>query len=159
MRRHTAAPFLLGLALVAGSAAAQQQKPPYWASIEAGQAKARTGPGRNFPATWLYQRKGLPVKVIETYPAWRKIEDPDGAQGWMQANLLSDNRTAMVTGEIRPMRASPDPNAPVIWRAEPGVIGKIRKCSNGWCWFDVGGRRGWIQTDHIWGVNSGETVK
>ena len=70
----------------------------------------------------MYQRRGLPVKVVATFPAWRKIEDPDGAQGWMQANMLTDERSGMVKGEVRPMRARPDAGAPIVWRAAPGVV-------------------------------------
>ena len=41
--------------------------------------------------------------------------------------------------------------AAVAYRAEAGVVGRITDCKNGWCRIDVGGRRGWIETDHIWG--------
>ena len=142
---------------VSGEALAQKQ-PPYWASIAAGKARMRTGPGRNFPATWLYQRRHLPVKVIATYPHWRKIEDPDGTQGWMQANLLSEDRTAIVVGDIRPMRARPEPLAKIVWRAEPGVVGRISRCEEGWCRFEVDGHEGYIETAHIWGVDADEEV-
>lgn len=133
-------------------AAIAQKKPPYWASIAAGKARMRTGPGRQFPASWLYQRANLPVKVIETYPNWRKVQDPDGATGWMQANLLSEERTGIVRGEIRPMRAAPDIAAKVSWRAEPGVVGGISDCAEGWCRLEVGGKAGYIETSHIWGA-------
>lgn len=145
------------LALSSVDAFAQRQ-PPYWASISAGKARMRAGPGRNFPASWLYQRAGLPIRVVATYPNWRKIEDPDGTQGWMQANLLSEDRTAIVTGAIRPMRASPDSDAPIAWRAEPGVVGRISDCKDGWCRFDVRGRAGYIEVAHIWGVGRDEEV-
>jgi len=139
--------------LATSTAALAENKVPYWGSIGAGKARMRTGPGQQFPASWLYQRAGLPVKVIATYPSWRKIEDPDGTQGWMQANLLSDKRTAVVRGEVRAMREKPDLSAKIVWRAEPGVIGKITDCANGWCKFDVTGRIGYIETAHIWGAN------
>lgn len=146
--------LILIAALVASPAVAQSQKKvPYWSSINAGKARMRTGPGQQFPASWLYQRAGLPVKVIATYPNWRKIEDPDGTQGWMQANLLSDKRTAIIQGEVRPLREKPDPNAKIVWRAEPGVVGKLSDCANGWCKFDVTGRLGFVETAHIWGAN------
>lgn len=149
------------LALFAVSeAGAQDKTPPYWASIVPSQARIRTGPGRNFPAVWQYQRAGLPVKVIATFPAWRKIQDPDGAQGWMQSNMLSEDRTGMVApGNVREMRARPDASAPVVWRAEPGVVGRLRKCDAGWCDFDVKGRRGWIEATALWGVAPDESVK
>lgn len=144
--------------LAPAMAVAQAKKPPYWASISAGKARMRTGPGREFPATWLYQRAGLPVKVIEVYPNWRKIEDPDGTVGWVQGNLLSEERTALVTGGVREMRASADANAAVVWRAEPGVVGRISQCARGWCLFDVKGRSGFISTAHIWGVAPDERL-
>jgi SH3-like domain-containing protein len=77
----------------------------------------------------------------------------------MQSNMLSDDRTGMVTGEVAPMRAKPDESAAIVWRAEPGVVGRLRKCRDGWCDFDVGGRRGWIEAAHLWGVAPGEAVE
>jgi SH3-like domain-containing protein len=132
--------------------AAAQQKPPYWASLSAGEARMRTGPGRQFPANWLYQRAGLPVKVVSVYKNWRKVEDPDGTQGWMQANLLSNDRSALVIGEERPLRESPEAGARIIWRAEPGVVGKLSECARGWCKLDVRGRMGYVEASHIYGA-------
>ena len=132
--------------------AAAQQKPPYWASLSAGEARMRTGPGRQFPANWLYQRAGLPVKVVSVYKNWRKVEDPDGTQGWMQANLLSNDRSALVIGEERPLREAPEAGARIIWRAEPGVVGKLSECARGWCKLDVRGRMGYVEAAHIYGA-------
>ena len=156
MRRLMASIVVAGLVVPAMAAA--QQKAPYWASISAGKARMRTGPGREFPASWLYQRADLPVRVIETYPNWRKIEDPDGTRGWVQANLLSNVRTALVSGDIRELRASADPAAPVVWRAEPGVVGRVSQCARGWCLFDIKGRVGFIQIAHIWGTAADERL-
>jgi SH3-like domain-containing protein len=50
----------------AAPAAAQDRAPPYWASIASGQAMMRTGPGRNYPGIWLYQRRDLPIRVVKT---------------------------------------------------------------------------------------------
>src|SRR3546814_10319351 len=106
---------VLALAALPFAAGSQDQRQtPYWASIAAGKARMRTGPGRTYPATWLYQRADLPIKVVEVYSHWRKIEDPGGTIGWMQVNLLSDTRTAIVTGdEPRPMREAPAESAKV----------------------------------------------
>jgi SH3-like domain-containing protein len=151
-----------GLALTLSVAAAEAQterKPPYWASISASKAAMRTGPGRNYPQTWIYHRPDLPIKVIETYPNWRKVQDPDGETGWMLQRLLSDARTALVTGkEPRPMHESPQEGSKVKYRAEPGVVGRVSKCAGGWCLLDVGGRQGYVRRDHIWGVEPGETL-
>ena len=135
-----------------GPAAAQSDAPlPYWASISVDEARMRKGPSPDVPVIWEYRRKDLPVKVVARFETWRKIEDPDGTQGWMAARLLSRTRTAIVTGDIRPMREDASLSAAVAYRAEPGVVGRITDCKNGWCLFDVKGRKGWIQTEHIWG--------
>ncbi|HET9427298.1 MAG TPA: SH3 domain-containing protein [Allosphingosinicella sp.] len=153
---------LLALSAAAAVSVAEAQRPretPYWASISAGRAMMRTGPGRNFPATWLYVRPDLPIQVIEVYQTWRKIRDPGGTTGWMMVQLLSDTRTAIVLGDApRPLHENPDAATPIRFRAEPGVVGRISRCADGWCFFDVRGRKGYIRADQIWGVGPGETV-
>ena len=144
--------ILLSLAVV-GPASAQSDpvQLPYWASISVDEARMRKGPSPDVPVIWEYRRKDLPVKVVARFETWRKIEDPDGTQGWMAARLLSRTRTAIVTGDIRPLREDASISAAVAYRAEAGVVGRITDCKDGWCLFDVKGRKGWIQTDHIWG--------
>jgi SH3-like domain-containing protein len=139
------------LAAVGPATAQSDVELPYWASISVDEARMRKGPSPDVPVIWEYRRKDLPVKVVARFETWRKIEDPDGTQGWMAARLLSRTRTAIVTGGIRPMREEPNVSAAVAYRAESGVVGRITDCKNGWCRFDVGGRKGWIETDHIWG--------
>ena len=151
--------LVLLLLTMAVPAFAQDKQPPYWASIASGEAMMRTGPGRNYPGTWLYQRRDLPVRVLKLYPNWRLIEDPDGAKGWMLVTLLSDHRTAIVKpGDPRDIRLKPDPASPVRYRAEHGVVGRIDKCRDGWCRIEIDKRRGYIRTSDIWGVGEGEVV-
>jgi SH3-like domain-containing protein len=161
MARRVMLAAALALGLAVGPAAAQDERPtPYWASISAGKALMRTGPGRNYPAIWLYVRADLPIRVIETYPNWRKVSDPDGATGWMLQRLLSDSRTALVTGDApRAMRQDPGADSKVRYLAQPGVVGRLSKCSGGWCLLDVGGRQGYISTDHFWGLDPGGTLE
>jgi len=144
---------------VAAPASAQEKKPPYWASIASGQAMTRTGPGKNYPGVWLYQRRDLPVRVVKKYDTWRLIEDPDGAKGWMLVTLLSDRRTAIVRpGDPRSVRTQPNDGAQVRYQAQAGVVGRIDKCANGWCRIAVGKRQGYIHTADLWGVAENEVV-
>jgi SH3-like domain-containing protein len=143
----------------ASPAAAQEKQPPYWASIASGQAMTHTGPGRNYPNVWLYQRRDLPVRVVKKYENWRLIQDPDGAQGWMLVTMLSDRRTAIVKpGDPKPVRVGPYEDARVAYQAEQGVVGRISKCKEGWCRIDIGNRRGYIREADVWGVHDGEVV-
>ena len=147
------------LIAVAAPAAAQDKQPPYWASIASGQAMTRTGPGKNYPGVWLYQRRDLPVRVVKKYENWRLIQDADGAQGWMLVTLLSDRRTAIVKpGEPRAIRVGPIGSAKVQYQVEQGVVGRLEKCSDGWCRINVANKKGYIRTSDIWGVSDNEVV-
>lgn len=76
----------------------------------------------------------------------------------MLVSLLSSQRTAIIRDAITELRAAPNAGAAVNWRAEPGVVGRISKCSQSWCWFNAGGRGGFVEKSHLWGVDAGETV-
>jgi SH3-like domain-containing protein len=150
---------LMLILLVPAVQAQEKRATPYWASISASEAMMRTGPGRNYPATWEYRRADLPIRVIEIYQSWRKIEDPAGTTGWVHANLLSAARTALVTGEEpRPIHEKADPASRVRYLAEPGVVGRLSDCTDDWCQLDVRGRRGFIRVEHIWGLDPGERL-
>jgi SH3-like domain-containing protein len=146
--------------LVSAPALAQEKQPPYWASLASGQAMTHTGPGRNYPNVWLYQRRDLPVRVVKKYQTWRLIQDPDGAQGWMLVSMLSDRRTAMVRpGDPRPIFADPNDGATVRYRVEAGAVGQIGKCKgDGWCRIEIGKKEGFIRTSDLWGVGPNELV-
>jgi len=158
MKRALAvAAILLATVLSPAAEAQQERKTPYWASVSASEALMRTGPAKTYPAKWLYRRADLPIKVLEVYPSWRKVQDPDGETGWMLVNLLSDTRTGVVRGDQpRPLHEAANAGSPVRYLAQPGVVGRLKTCSGDWCEIEVGGRRGHILKGHIWGVDSGE---
>ena len=152
--------LLVALLCAAVPATAQDKAPPYWASIASGEAMIRTGPGRNYPGTWLYKRRDLPVRVLKIYQSWRLIEDPDGTRGWMLVTLLSDRRTALVKpGEPRAIHERRNATSRVAYRAESGVVGRIEQCDGGWCKFAVGKRSGWIAQGEIYGIGPKEIVE
>ena len=147
------------LVLSAVPVLAQEKQPPYWASIASGEAMTRTGPGKNYPGIWLYKRRDLPVRVVKKYEHWRLIQDPDGAQGWMLVTLLSDRRTGIVkAGDPRPIRTDRSDGAKVRYMVEAGVVGRISKCSSGWCRIEIGKRQGYIRESDLWGVAENEVV-
>ena len=136
----------------ASATAQSAKKTPYWASIDEDKARMRTGPSTEFPIKWVYKRQDLPVKVVAVHSVWRKVQDPDGDQGWMHVRLLSPKRTGMITpGSVVPLRASPSETAEISWRAEPGVVGEISDCEKGWCRFDTKGRAGFVAVTRLYG--------
>ena len=150
---------LLALLGLAASASAQDRRTPYWASLKSGQAMMRSGPGENYPGIWLYQRRGLPMRVLRRHENWRLVEDSEGTRGWMLFRLLTEQRTVLIKGtEPRPVHVKADESSRVRYLAEPGVVGRIDNCGEGWCNIKFGAREGQIRVADIWGVDPGETV-
>jgi SH3-like domain-containing protein len=144
--------LLVAVLLLAAPLAAQEREVPYWASIKTEELNLRAGPGRDYPVRWVYHRVGLPLKVIRVHEGWRLVRDPAGDEGWVTANLLSKERGGIVIGQgLAAIREKPSDGSKLRWNAEPGVVGRIEDCEAGWCAFDVGGRRGFIRAERLWG--------
>ena len=143
----------------AAPVAAQERTVPYWASIAAGEAMMRAGPDRSYPATWVYRRRDLPVRVVQVLGPWRRVRERDGTTGWMLAMLLASRRTGMVTGTLQPIRDTPGEGGQLLWRAEPGVVGRIGRCDGRWCRIQIGERGGYIAQAGLWGTDPGEVFR
>ena len=132
---------------------AEEVDVPYWASIRVSVVNMRVGPGEDYRINWVYRRPQLPVKVLRTMEGWRLVEDPDGAKGWMLGRFLSRDRGGFIRGKgLAEMRETGGRNARVLWRLEPGVVGKLGDCAEGWCRFEVQGHAGFVREERIWGV-------
>lgn len=153
MPRHLRLAIAASALSIFAPAAAQDVELPYWASISAEEANMRVGAGEQFPIEWVYRREGLPVKVVRLMQGWRYVEEPDGTMGWISASLLSRRRTAIVVGDgLAPMRDGPSASAELRWNLEPGVVGDLGDCEEGWCELDVERHVGWVEQSRIWGA-------
>jgi SH3-like domain-containing protein len=143
------------LALVVAAhapARAQEADVPYWVSLSKDETNLRVGPGRDYRIVWVYVRKGLPMKVLRVMGGWRFVEEPDGTRGWVLARFLSRTHTGMVKGAATEIRQNADGSGKVLWRAAPGVIGRLGDCDEGWCRFDIDGRAGYVRESAVWGA-------
>ena len=132
---------------------------PRFVSLAVDRVNVRFGPGKQYPINWVFARKGMPVEIIEEFDTWRKIRDYEGEEGWIHSSLLSSKRMVMITGNVRDLRRTPGPDARVVLRAEPGVIGQLFDCEENWCRIEIEGRRGWLQRSEFWGTRPGEIVR
>lgn len=156
---RSAVPALAALALffapAAASAAPEEATFPHWASLRASEVNMRVGPGEDYRINWVYHRQHMPVKVLRGMEGWRLVEDPDGARGWMMLRFLSKERDGMIAkGDLVEMHEAPDGGSRLLWRLEPGVVGKLGDCAAGWCKFDVNGRAGYVMDARIWGAGA-----
>jgi SH3-like domain-containing protein len=153
---------VLWLSAAAASAAAQSDaEMPRYDSLQADEVNLRTGPGVRYPIEWVFQRRGLPVEVIQSFDTWRKIRDWEGTEGWVHQTMLWGQRFAVVVGELRTLRREPAPDAAPVAHVEPGVIGELLHCAAGeaWCRMQIAGHEGWLKRNEIWGVYPDEAVE
>ncbi|WP_134724316.1 SH3 domain-containing protein [Paracoccus luteus] len=130
---------------------------PRYVSLKGGEGNARRGPSLSHRIDWVFRHSGMPLRVVAEFGHWRRVEDQDGAGGWVHYSLLSGVRTAIITTDMAELRARPDPNAAVIARAEAGAIVRLHECDPDWCRVSGGGAKGWTVKTSLWGVDPDET--
>lgn len=157
---------LLAALLPALALAQQSQAPsglpiPRFVSLRSGEVNIRTGPGVRYPIDWVFLRKDMPVEIVAEFDTWRRIRDLEGTEGWVHQSLLSGQRTVLITGQTRALRAGADDGAAIVALVEPGVIGRLSQCplDDGYCRVDLGSLRGWLRRDEFYGLYDGENLE
>ncbi len=137
---------------------------PRYVSLKTDKVNLREGPGKDYRATWVFQRAGLPVEITAESDTWRKIRDSEGSEGWVQNSLLSGRRTALVftkkdrTAPI-PLYTKPSESSDVVARLQPGVVTSIKTCNGSWCRIFGDGFEGYFSQTSLWGIYPGEKIE
>lgn len=131
---------------------------PRFVSLKGSEGNARRGPGLTHRIDWVFTRAGMPLKITAEFENWRRVEDQDGAGGWVHYSLLSGVRSALVSLDMAEFRDAPDDAAMVVAQAEQGVVGRVLECRDGWCRIATDGQKGWVRTSALWGVRPDETI-
>lgn len=146
-----------------GALAEQQRGPvtnlpmPRYVSLKAAQGNMRRGPSLAHRIDWVLTRRDMPLRITAEHGHWRKVQDRDGAGGWVHYSLLSGARSVIVEADMLPLLARPTPNATVRARLSAGVIASLGECEAVYCKLtlrDPEGKRhkGWARKEALWGV-------
>lgn len=176
--RHSALLFVLFSVFAAAPLAAYAQSNagktglplPRFASLKSNKVNLRVGPGTDFKINWLYQRRGLPMEIIQEFDNWRKVRDPDGNEGWVLHSLLSGRRTVVIMpweagdrDKLSNLLESPERSAKLAARLEPGVVANVKSCTEQWCELQVtesgSNIEGYIEKNAVWGVYPDEFIE
>jgi SH3-like domain-containing protein len=131
---------------------------PRFVSLKGSEGNARRGPGLTHRIDWVFTRAGMPLKITAEFENWRRVEDQEGAGGWVHYSLLSGVRSVLFTLDMAEFHEAPDDSAMVVAQAEQGVVGRVLECKAGWCRIAIDGQRGWVRTSALWGVLPDETI-
>ena len=133
---------------------------PHYVSQRTSEAYLREGPGYAYKILWVYKHKAYPFKENARFDVWRRVTAPDGTVGWMSAQMLSDNRTLLVTGKDRvEIRKSQALDSKIVGYADPDAILNVKACEAEFCRVRAPGVDGWIARSRVWGIDAGEIFK
>ena len=132
---------------------------PVFVSLRSNEVNLRTGPGMQYPIEWIYKRRDMPVKVVEEFDLWKKIEDWEGTSGWVHQRMISSRRYGLILQETDMMRTS-DKDSKVIAIIRPDVVAKIISCTknSSFCRVEAKGKHGFIPRETIWGLLPDEKI-
>ncbi|MEL6167376.1 MAG: SH3 domain-containing protein [Pseudomonadota bacterium] len=129
---------------------------PRYVSLKAAEGNVRRGPSLSHRIDWIFQRRQMPLVVVDEFGHWRRVVDRDGAGGWVHYSLLSGLRTVIVEEDMAALRIKPASGASVNARVEAGVVARLGACGPEWCRVNASGRKGWVEKSALWGVDAGE---
>jgi SH3-like domain-containing protein len=66
--------------------------------------------------------RDTPLEVIVPVEGWSKVRDAGGTIGWVEKKSLADKRTLVVRVPLAEVRANPEDNAALVFRAEHSVL-------------------------------------
>jgi len=130
---------------------------PRFVSMKASTGNVRRGPSTTHRIDWIFTRRDMPLKVTAEHGHWRRVQDHEGAGGWMHYALLSGVRTVLAQNDLMTVYARPDMESRQVAQFERNVIARLGACSTEWCEVSAGGYSGWAPKRDLWGVLPDET--
>ena len=96
---------------------------PKYVSLKKNIVNLRWNASLDAPIHFIYQKKGLPVLIINEHGNWKKIRDVVGTDGWIHKSIVNKD-----------------------------VVGRIVKCENHYCLVKIKGYKGWLEKEFLWGI-------
>ncbi|MFK7939830.1 MAG: SH3 domain-containing protein [Roseovarius sp.] len=131
---------------------------PRFVSMKASEGNVRRGPSLTHQIDWVFKRKDVPLVITAEHGHWRRVQDRDGAGGWVHYSLLSGTRTAIVEKDMLELLSKPDQKSMAVARLELGVIARIEECRDAWCRMNADGYKGWAPKTALWGIGEDEII-
>ena len=129
---------------------------PRYVSLKTDEGNVRRGPSLSHRIDWVFTHRSMPLRITAEFGHWRRVEDNEGQGGWIHYSLLSGVRTVLIEENMAELHTRPDGDAPIVAKAEAGVIARLGACNADWCEVSADGDDGWVPKSEIWGVDPDE---
>ena len=111
----------------------------------------RQGPSFEYPIKLIYNKKYLPVNIIDKSETWRHIRDFENNSGWIHISQLSKKKSAISKiNNVIIYKKNTIYSKPIA-KLESGRLVLIKKCKIEWCKVASGGYNGWVIKENLWG--------
>ena len=120
-------------------------------SLKNDEVNLRLGPSFEYPIKLTYNKKYLPIIILDKSETWRKIKDFENNSGWIHISQLSKRQTAINNKNNSILFKKATIYSKPIARLESGRLVIINKCNLKWCKITSGNFNGWIEKNSLWG--------
>ena len=124
---------------------------PKYASLKKDRVYLRWNASFDAPIKFIYQKKNLPILIIDKYDVWKKVRDIEGMEGWIHTSMISNKKTFINNTEQNLLKYKDNSNI-VKAIVKRGVVGKILSCDEIFCKVKVKTYKGWVKKKYLWGI-------
>ena len=123
----------------------------YFLTLKYNKVKVRQGPSFEYPVKFIYKKKYLPIKVINSKDNFKKIIDLKNNDGWIHVSQLTKKKSAINIYNLSIIYKKPNIYSQPMAKLEKGKIVIVKKCKEDWCKIVIDGYKGWIFKNYLWG--------
>jgi len=120
-------------------------------SLKNEEVNLRTGPSFNHPIKLIYNKKYLPVIILDKFETWREIKDFENNSGWIHVSQLSKKKSAINIKKNTILYKNSTIYSQPIAKLKIGRLVLVNKCKKNWCKISSGKFDGWIFKNSLWG--------
>ena len=122
----------------------------YFLMLKNNKVNVRYGPDLNSPIKYIYNKKNLPIKVIDKKENFRRIIDIKNNSGWIHTSQLRKNKSFILL-ENQILFSKPTKYSKPIVKISSGRLLLVKKCKIKWCKITTGDFSGWVFKNYLWG--------
>jgi SH3-like domain-containing protein len=120
-------------------------------SLKNNEVNVRMGPSKEYPIKYTYNKKYLPVEILDKSETWRKIKDFENNSGWIHISQLSKKKSALNINKNSLLYKKATIYSKPIAKIELGRLVLILKCEKNWCKVSSDNYKGWVFKNYLWG--------
>ena len=122
----------------------------YFLMLKNNKVNVRYEPDLNSPIKYIYNKKNLPIKVIDKKENFRRIIDIKNNGGWIHASQLKKNKSFILL-ENQILFSKPTKYSKPIAKISSGRLLLVKKCKLKWCRVKTENYTGWLEANNAWG--------